>query len=587
MRAVRVSRDGRTRPGNGSAQGRQAELDEVRRLTDHRPPMRITTLLVSFASVLVCSAVAAQSTQPGFSPERIRAHVAFLADDLLEGRDTGSRGHEIAARYVANQFAGFGLKPGGENGTWYQRVTFQQTNRTADPGAITIAGPAGEHRYPHASDVLIGLNGREPKLDVSAPLVFVGYGVENERFKLDDYRGLDVKGKIVVVLRSFPKGLPSEEGAHIAATKGLAAEKHGAIGMLAVSTLQSEKAQPWKTTLQYAGDPDFSWVGPDGVVFQEAPGVRVGGLLNGPAAEAVFAGSGHALAAIRKEADKKMGMPRGFALKTRVRVQSDSTTERVTSPNVVAMLPGSDPKLATQYVVLSAHLDHLGIKTVATDDKADDDHIYNGALDNAAGVATLLEVARAAAAAPDKPRRSILFLASTGEEKGLLGADYYARHPTVPIGQIVGNVDLDMPLLLYPFTDVIAFGANHSSFGKLVAEAVAPMKIQLSPDPMPEQGVFTRSDHYMFVKQGVPAVFFVTGYANGGEKYWGEFFSKAYHSPKDDMDQKIDWEAGARFVEANYRITRAMADAETPPQWIEGDFFGDTFAPKAARAPRR
>lgn len=549
--------------------------------------MRTTTLLVSLASVLVCSAVAAQSTQPTFSPERVKAHVAFLADDLLEGRDTGSRGHEIAARYVANQFAGFGLKPGGENGTWFQRVTFQQTNRSTDPGAITIAGPAGEHRYPHAGDVLIGLNGREPELDVSTPLVFVGYGVEDKRFKLDDYRGLDVKGKIVVALRGYPKGLPSEEGAHIAATKGMAAEKHGAIGILAVSTLLSEKTQPWKVVLQYAGDPDFSWVGPDGVVFQEAPGIRVGGLLNGPAAEAVFAGSGHALAAIRKEADREMGMPRGFALKTRVRIQSVSTTERVTSPNVVAILPGSDPKLAAQYVVLSAHLDHLGIKTVATDDKADDDHIYNGALDNAAGVATLLEVARAAAAAPDKPRRSILFLASTGEEKGLLGADYYARHPTVPITQIVGNVDLDMPLLLYPFTDVIAFGANHSSFGKLVAEAVAPMKIQLSPDPMPEQGVFTRSDHYMFVKQGVPAVFFVTGYANGGEKYWGEFFSKAYHSPKDDMDQKIDWEAGARFAEANYRVTRAMADSETPPQWIEGDFFGDTFAPKAARAPRQ
>ncbi|MEO8062070.1 MAG: M28 family metallopeptidase [Pseudomonadota bacterium] len=549
--------------------------------------MRTITLLVSVATVLVCGTVAAQSTQPAFSPDRVRAHVAFLADDLLEGRDTGSRGNEIAARYVANQFASFGLKPGGENGSWYQRVTFQQTNRGTDPGSITIGGPAGEKSFPHAGDVLIGLNGREPKLDLSAQLVFVGFGVEDARFKLDDYRGLDVKGKIVVVLRGFPKGLPSEEGAHIAAVKAQAAEKHGAIGMLAVATLLSEKTRPWKETLQYAGDPDFSWVGPDGVVFVEAPGIRVGGLLNGPAAEAVFAGSGHTLAAIRKEADKQMATPRGFALKTQARVQIESTSGRVTSPNVIAMLPGSDPKLSSQFVVLSAHLDHLGIKTVAGDDQADDDHIYNGALDNAAGVATMLEVARAAAAAPNKPRRSIVFLASTGEEKGLLGADYYARHPTVPIKQIVGNVDLDMPLLLYPFTDVIVFGANHSSFGKLVAEAVAPMNLKLSPDPMPEQGVFTRSDHYMFVKQGVPAVFFVTGYANGGEKAWGEFFSKAYHSPKDDMNQKIDWEAGARFAEANYRVTRAMADSDTPPQWIEGDFFGDTFAPKSGRAPRQ
>ncbi|MEJ0084179.1 MAG: M28 family metallopeptidase [Pseudomonadota bacterium] len=548
--------------------------------------MRTLTLLVSATTVLVCGTVAAQSTEPAFSADRVRAHVAFLADDLLEGRDTGSRGNEIAARYVANQFASFGLKPGGENGTWYQRVTFQQTKRTADAGSITISGPAGEKNFPHAGDVLVGLNGREPKLDISAPLVFVGYGVEDARFKLDDYRGLDVKGKIVVVLRGFPKGLPSEEGAHMAANKDKVAEKHGAIGMLAVSTLQAEKTTPWKVALQYASDPDFSWVGPDGVVFSEAPAIRIGGLLNGPAAEAVFADSGHTFAAIRKEADKKLASPRGFALKTRVQIRSVSTSERVTSPNVIAILPGSDSKLASQYVVLSAHLDHLGIKVVAGDDKTDGDHIYNGALDNAAGIATLLEVARAAAAAPDKPRRSILFLASTAEEKGLLGADYYARHPTVPIGQIVGNVDLDMPLLLYPFTDVVAFGANHSTLGKLVAQAVAPMNIQLSPDPMPEQGVFTRSDHYMFVKQGVPAVFFATGFANGGEQKWSEFFEKGYHSPKDDMDQKIDWEAGARFAEANYRVTRAMADSEEPPLWIRGDYFGDTFAPQAARAPQ-
>jgi len=568
------------------AHGPGVGLDGQGQVVDDPRPMRITTLLVSVAAVLVCGTVAAQSTEPFFSPDRVRAHVAFLADDLLEGRDTGSRGNEIAARYVANQFASFGLKPGGENGTWYQRITFQQTNRTADAGTITIGGPGGEQSYPHAGDVLIGLNGREPKLDISAQLVFVGFGVEDARFKLDDYRGLDVKGKIVVALRGFPKGLPSEEGAHIAAVKAKAAESHGAIGMLAITTLQAEKTRPWKVVLQYANDPDFSWVGPDGVVFSEAPGIRVGGLLNGPAAEAVFAGSGHTLAAIRKEADQNLATPRGFTLKTRVRIQSESTSKRVTSPNVVAILPGSDSKLAAQYVVLSAHLDHLGIKTVPSDDQTDDDHIYNGALDNAAGVATMLEVARAAAAAPDKPRRSIVFLASTAEEQGLLGADYYARHPTVPITQIVGNVDLDMPLLLYPFTDVIVFGANHSSFGKLVADAVAPMKLKLSPDPMPEQGVFTRSDHYMFVKQGVPAVFFVTGYANGGEQAWGEFFSKAYHSPKDDMDQKIDWEAGARFAEANYRVTRAMADSEVPPMWVRGDFFGDTFAPKGARAPR-
>jgi Zn-dependent M28 family amino/carboxypeptidase len=193
-------------------------------------------------------------------------------------------------------------------------------------------------------------------------------------------------------------------------------------------------------------------------------------------------------------------------------------------------------------------------------------------------------VARAAALDGRRPRRSIVFLASTGEEEGLRGADYYAHYPTVPIRQIVGNVDLDMPVLLYPFTDVIAFGANHSSFGPLVASAAGTMGIALSPDPMPQEGIFTRSDHYMFVKQGVPAVFLATGFANGGEKAWETFLAGPYHHPGDDLKQAIDWTAGARFAEVNYRITRAMADADEPPRWNAGDFFGDTFAPDAPRA---
>jgi Zn-dependent M28 family amino/carboxypeptidase len=149
---------------------------------------------------------------------------------------------------------------------------------------------------------------------------------------------------------------------------------------------------------------------------------------------------------------------------------------------------------------------------------------------------------------------------------------------------MVGNVDLDMPLLLYPFTDLIAFGADHSTLGTMVAKAVAPMGLKLSPDPMPQESIFVRSDHYMFVKQGVPAVFLATGYANGGEQAWKTFLNGNYHHPGDDMSQPIDWASGARFAEANYRITRAMADSNTPPQWYAGDFFGETFAPNAAKA---
>ncbi len=482
---------------------------------------------------------------------------------------------------VAAQFAAYGLQPGGTGG-WFQRVAFQRTSYVPGGSFVAISGPKGEQRFVHGGESMVRLHPRELTFDLEAPLVFVGFGMTNERFKLDDYRGLDVKGKIVVVLTGFPKGLPSEEGAHLDSIKAQEAERHGAVGILAVRTLQADRSYPWERAHDVADDPYFDWVHPDGRVNFIAETVGARATVNRPVANAIFAGAPRSLESVLAAADKPNASPRGFALKTRARIHAEGKAERVPSPNVIGLLRGSDPVLADQYVVLSAHLDHIGIAT-AKPDAPDADVINNGALDNAAGVATMLEVARAAAAAGTKPRRSIVFLATTGEEEGLRGADYYAHYPTVPIRQVVGNVDLDMPVLLYPFTDVIAFGANHSSFGPLVSRAVGSMGLALSPDPMPQEGIFTRSDHYMFVKQGVPAVFLATGFANGGEKAWDAFLAGPYHHPGDDLKQPIDWAAGARFAEANYRITRAMADADEPPRWNAGDFFGDTFAPDAPR----
>lgn len=549
--------------------------------------MRIVQTSLAAIAVCASAAVAAQGATD-LSPlaERFKGHVAFLADDLLEGRDIGSRGHEIAALYVATRFEGMGLKPGGDKGGWYQRITFQRTSRSDTPGSVTISGPAGSRSWKHATDVTVSLNPLDPDVDVSAPLVFVGYGIQDKALGIDDYRGLDVKGKIVVTLSGFPKGMPSEEGAHLSASKDVTAARHGAIGTISIATIQSEKARPWARSVQFAGNPRVNWVDADGKPHVDAPAIRGSAALNTPAAEAAFAGAPKALKAVLAEADKTGGRPRGFALKTSARIVNSAKIETITSPNVVGILPGSDPSLAAQYVVLSAHLDHIGISPARPDDKPGTDRINNGALDNAAGIATMLEVARTATSAPTRPRRSIIFVASTGEEKGLLGADYYARHPSVPISQIVGNVDLDMPLLLYPFTDVIAFGADHSTLGKLVADAVAPMDIKLSPDPMPQESIFVRSDHYMFVRQGVPAVFLATGFANGGEAAWGSFLSGNYHHPGDDMSQKIDWQAAARFTEANYRITRAMADADQAPEWYQGDYFGNLFAPERTKAAK-
>ena len=546
-------------------------------------------LPLAAAALCLVSSVAASAPDsvPTFSADRIRSDVRFLSDDLLEGRDTASRGHEIAARFVASRFEALGLKPAGDNGTYYQRIMFQRIEPSTTPGTVTISGPATQRQWTHRTDVLVSTNPLEPTYDVTAPLVFVGYGLEDSRFGLNDYRGLDVKGKIVVALRGYPKGLPSEEGAYLSTARNQIAERHGAIGVVQIDTNLSAKTRPWTTNLHNDEQPHFTWVGPDGKAYVDAPGIRAKVSLTGEAADAAFAGAPRSLASIRAEADRNGGRPKGFPLKTSMRVTEDAKAELVSSPNVVAVVPGSDPKLAGQYVVLSGHLDHIGIAPAKPGDTPQTDRINNGALDNATGVAQMLEVARAAMASNPRPRRSVLFLVSTGEEKGLLGADYFARHPTVPIDTIVGNVDVDMPLLLYHFTDVVAFGADHSTLGPLTAAAVAPMGIKLSPDPMPQENIFVRSDHYMFVKQGVPAVFLATGYANGGAEQWEKFLSGNYHHPGDDMTQPIDWDSGARFAEANYRIMRAMADGDTPPLWFSGDFFGDTFAPAKGRAPRK
>ncbi len=379
--------------------------------------MHVTGAIAALA--LIASPIAATTpapADPAFRPESFRATVGFLADDLLEGRDTGSRGHEIAARYVASRFEALGLQPGGDKGSWYQRVTLQKTVRGEVPATVTVSGASGAPQmWTHGGDVIVGVSPNEPDLDITAPLVFVGYGIQDKRLGIDDYAGLDVKGKIVVVLRGYPKGVPSEEGAHVGATKAKAAQDHGAIGMLTVGTLLSKKTRPWPQMLHFADEPDFAWVGSDGKAFDEAPRIRIGATLNDPAAEAVFAGARQSLAAIRAVADKEGGRPKGFALKTKVRIRSQSATTKVTSPNVVGILPGSDPTLKAQYVVLSAHLDHVGIVPAKSDDTPDTDRINNGALDNAAGIATMLEVAKAAAEAPSRPRRSLIFLASSDD----------------------------------------------------------------------------------------------------------------------------------------------------------------------------
>ncbi|MEA3037917.1 MAG: hypothetical protein QOE79_430 [Sphingomonadales bacterium] len=535
----------------------------------------------SLSLVLAAAAPAQPAAAPTFSADRFKAHVAFLADDRLEGRDTGSRGHEIAATYVASQFMALGLKPGGEDGGWFQWVPFRSATLAGTP-TVTVTGPAGFQGLENGKDVIVGGSLSEEKQDVSSPVVFAGYGVDAPKLGMDDYKGLDVRGKIVAVLAGIPEGLPSEIAAHMGDEKGAMAARRGAVGMITLYTAAYARVRPFQAMAGRTGRASLAWVGKDGRAHEEAPGLRFTMTASETAAGLLFAGAKRPYDEVRAEADRNV-RPKGFALKSQLRLQRTSAWTTIRSPEVIGVLPGADPALRDEYVILMGHLDHLGIRKNA---KPGEDAIYNGALDNAAGVATMIEAARAFADSGKPPRRSVMFIANTGEEKGLLGASYFASNPTVPAGRIAAAVDLDMPLLLYRFTDVIAFGAEHSQVAETVRRAAAKMGVGLSPDPMPEENIFVRSDHYEFVKEGVPAIMLATGFANGGGEKWHAFLRGAYHHPNDDMSQPIDWESGARFAELNYLISRELADSDHRPLWYKGDFFADLFAPSQARAAK-
>ena len=527
---------------------------------------------LALTALLLAETAAAQS----FSPERVRADVAFLADDLLEGRGTGTRGYDIAAHFVASRFEALGLKPGGNDG-WYQDIAF--VTAAPDPSrqsAVTLNGV----RYAHGPNAMISPTVVAEAIDESAPAVFVGYGLEDRTLGLDDYRGLDAKGKIVVMLRGTPDGLPSEIAATLNEKKAELAVAKGAIGVVTIATPRTLEVTPWARILANSALARMRYVHPGGRVEDATGPLRLSAFIDPEAAEQLFKGTplDGKLAALF--ADKK-ARPTGFALPRPIRVERFSRIDRVKSANVIGVLEGSEPALKGEVVMLSAHLDHLGILTHG------DDRIANGAMDNATGIATMLEAARAFVETGKRPKRSIAFVALTGEEKGLFGSEYLAKYPLPAGRKLVANVNLDMPILTYDFTDVIAWGAEHSTVGEAVGRAAAAMDVKLSPDPMPEENIFVRSDHYNFVQQGVPSVFLGTGFANGGEQAVNAFQDKHYHRASDDLTLPIDWGAAAKFSRLNYLIASELADAPQAPRWYAGDYFGDKFAPNAPKAAKR
>ncbi|GAB4516859.1 MAG: M20/M25/M40 family metallo-hydrolase [Amphiplicatus sp.] len=505
---------------------------------------------------------------------RIRADVAWLADDARAGREAGTPGYDAAARYVAGRFASLGLEPAGENG-WFQPVSLRVMRRDAQAAHMSASIGGETISFAHLEDYLIGRPAAVDAFDVTAPAVFVGYGVSDAEGGYDDYRGVDAKGKIVVAFAGAPRAFDSEKRAHYASTgvKMQNAAAHGAIGFISMPSEASEARASWERIVSHADSPAMSWVHPDGQVETSAPSIAATASLSAAGAGKLFAGAPLSYNALRAREASDEAELASFDLPATVTLRGRVLHEAARSANVAGLLRGADPALRDEVVVLTAHLDHIGVRAP---DEEGGDGIHNGAFDNAMGVATMLEAARRFAE-EGSPARSILFLAVTAEEKGLLGADYFAHYPTVPIERIVANINLDMPLVMYPFTDVIAFGAERSTLGPIVRSAAEEMGIALSPDPFPEQGIFTRSDHYRFVEKGVPSVFLFLGIGNGGDKVLADFMREHYHKPSDDLALPADYEAAARFAELNYRVARKIADARERPRWNAGDFFGELF----------
>ena len=510
----------------------------------------------------------------------MKAHVLFLASDAMKGREAGSPEFDIAAQYVAAQFYATGLRPAGDDGGYLQRVPLV-TYKAADQGAMVWSGAKGAPQpLVFGEDYVPAANPARADTVVSAPVVFAGRGIVAPQLGVDDYAGVDVRGKIVALFGGSPTTFPGEERSYFgsAATKAQIAAARGAVGIVMLNAPRpGGRERPFSALAAGYANPRMTWATPAGTGSSPAPSTPVLGTLSQAGAAKLFAGSATHWAAIVAQA--KTDNPRYTATPLAGSLTATTRTAFVAaaSSNVVGIVPGSDPVVGKEVVILSAHLDHIGVSPAGAGDAPDRDRINNGALDNAIGIASLIEEAKRFTASGTPPKRTVMFLAVTGEEKGLVGSSWFVDHPTVPIASIVADVNLDMPVLLYRFEDMIAFGAQRSTLGPIVTKAVNGVGVGLSPDPMPEQGFFTRSDHFNFVRKGIPSVFLWPGIKGAGRAPFEDFLANRYHRPGDDLTQPILWDQGVRFVATNYAIAREIADGAARPVWNKGDYFGATY----------
>jgi Zn-dependent M28 family amino/carboxypeptidase len=493
------------------------------------------------------------------------SHVEALANDGMEGRNTGSPGHKRAADYVAAQFKKSGLEPAGVGG-YIQPVAFKARRIVEARSSLALVKGGKSEPLTLGEDANIGVR-VDPAPTVDAPLVFVGYGLNIPERNINDFAGVNLKGAIVVYISSTPKSLPGPLQAHF----GSAGERWkmykaaGAIGTMSIANPKSMDV-PWARSTLARLQPAMSLAD---AALDEGAGQQLSVSVNPAHADKLFAGSGHTLADLLALVDAGKPVP-SFALPARLKAAVTVERSTVESQNVAGILRGSDPKRRDEFVVVSAHLDHLGIGGAVNGDA-----LYNGAMDNASGVAAILEVAASLHASNAKPARSILFLAVTAEEKGLLGSHYFAAHPTVPRASIVADVNTDMFLPLFPLTKLMVLGLDESDLGADVRATAKAVGITVQADPEPQRNRFVRSDQYSFIRAGVPSLAMKVGYDENTPQaaIAAKWTAERYHAPSDDLNQPIDRSAAGKYVEVVRDLAVRIANRTDRPKWNDASFF--------------
>lgn len=503
------------------------------------------------------------------SGSRIRAHVKFLASDLLEGRGVGERGGELATEYLATQFAVAGLKPIGDNKTYYQKVSL--VGITTEPAAhLEITNGSSRTQLKWQQD-FVGATQRQQNDQFDAEVVFMGHGISAPEFGWDDYQGVDVKGKIVVLFTNEP---PSEDPKFFGGKaltyygrwtyKYEQATRKGALGCIIIHTTPTA-GYSWEVVRNSWGKED-----PQVRLSDGEYAMSFAGWLTKKAGEDLFASTGKSVDEMLKLADTRGFKP--ITLPIRISGNLPTKIRPIETRNVIGMVEGSDPKLKDEAVIFTAHWDHLGIGT-----PVNGDNIYNGAVDNATGCGVLLELARAWMNLPKKPRRSAIFLSVTAEESGLKGAEYYGRNPVLPIGKHAININYDA---LYPFgrtKDVVLTGADRTTIWPVVQNVAKRFDLEITPESRPEQGLYYRSDHFSLAKVGVPAFSVSMGdqlrSGKDGADYFMQFNARDYHQPSDEYKESWDFSGMEELGRFGMVLGLEIANQDQLPTWKAGDEF--------------